>query len=65
MGITYQVTDVEGAGCGCVLNERRRNDCGIFLRRVLGFCDETPLKPAGSIELKTRESHVLDGSSES
>ena len=23
MGITYQVTDVEGAGCGCVLNERR------------------------------------------
>ena len=37
LGITYQVTDVEGPVAGCVLNERWRNDGGIFSTRCLGL----------------------------
>ena len=51
MGITYQVTDVEGpvAAVSCM------NDGGmtvVFSPQGAWVCDETPLKPVGCIELK-------------
>ena len=51
MGITYQVTDVEGP----VAAVSSMNDGGmtvVFSPQGAWVCDETPLKPAGSIELK-------------
>ena len=51
MGITYQVTDVEGS----VAAVSSMNDGGmtvVFSPHGAWVCDETPLKPAGSIELK-------------
>ena len=51
MGITYQVTDVEGP----VAAVASMNDGGmtvVFSPQGAWVCDETPLKPAGSIELK-------------
>ena len=50
-GITYQVTDVEGL----VAAVSSMNDGGltvVFSPQGAWVCDETPLKPAGSIELK-------------
>ena len=47
VGITYQVTDVEGP----VAAVSSMNDGGIFSQGAW-VCDETPSKPAGSIELK-------------
>ena len=49
--ITYQVTDVEGP----VVAVSSMNDGGktvVFSPQGTWVCDETPLKPAGSIELK-------------
>ena len=51
MGITYRVTNVEGP----VAAVSSMNDEGmtvVFSPQVAWVCDETPLKPAGSIELK-------------
>ena len=51
MGITCQVTDVEGP----VAAVSSMNDGGmtvVFSPQGAWVCDETPLKPAGSIELK-------------
>ena len=51
VGITYQVTDVEGP----VAAVSSTNDGGmtvVFSPQGAWVCDETPLKPAGSIELK-------------
>ena len=51
MEITYQVTDVEGP----VAAVSSMNDGGmtvVFSPQGAWVCDETPLKPAGSIELK-------------
>ena len=51
MGITYQVTDVDGP----VAAVSSMNDGGmtvVFSPQSAWVCDETPLKPAGSIELK-------------
>ena len=52
MGITYQVTDVEGPVAAVSSMNDGGMTVGIFSTRALGFCDETPLKPARSIELK-------------
>ena len=51
MGITYQVTDVEGP----VAAVSSMSDGGmtvVFSPQGAWVCDETPLKPAGSIDLK-------------
>ena len=64
MGITYQVTDVEGP----VAAVSSMNDGGmtvVFSPQGAWVCDETPLKPAGSVELKRENRTFWDGSSES
>ena len=51
MGITYQVIDVEGP----VAAVSSMNDGGmtvVFSPQGAWFCDETPLKLIGSIDLK-------------
>ena len=51
MGITYQVTDVEGA----VAAVSSMTDGGmtvVFSPQGAGVCDGTPLKPVGSTDLK-------------
>ena len=51
VGITYQVTDVEGP-VAAVSSIKYGRMTVVFSPKGAWVCNETPLKPAGSIELK-------------
>ena len=59
MGITYQVTDIEGL-VAAVPSMNEGGMTVVFSPQGAWDCDETPLKPVDCIELR-RESKVLDG----
>ena len=64
MGITYQVTDVEGP----VAAVSSMNDGGmtvVFSPQGAWVCDETAIETSWEYRTETWESNVLDGSSES